>query len=283
MEYQYLNLISQILNNGCEKPSRTGNNTLSITGPQMRFKLTNDAGESILPLITTKFTSFKLIATELLWILSGDTNAGTLAAQGNHIWDANGSREALDKNGFVLREEGELGPIYGHQWRNWNAKSPLTNGIDQIKKVINDISTDPYSRRHIVSAWNPEQLPDMALPPCHMIFQFIVRPPGILDCVLFQRSADVPLGVPFNIASYSLLTHMIAAICDLKPGEFIHNIGDAHIYSNQIPGCLEQIERTPYDFPTINLPKKHIDYYEYSDFKLENYNHHPSIKFPFSV
>jgi thymidylate synthase len=289
-EQAYLNLLCNILENGSDKPSRTGMNTRSLTGTQLRFTLSRqrdiEAGgsEMILPLLTTKTTSFRLILTELLWFLEGECNAQVLAAKyNNHIWDANGSREFLDRIGFESRSTGDLGPVYGRQWRRWN------NHIDQIKQVIASLKSDPYSRRHIVTAWNPDQIPDMVLPPCHLLFQFVVRPlnnkPYWLDCVLTQRSADMPLGVPFNIASYALLTHMIASLTDLHGGTLIINMGDCHIYHNQFEGCLTQLARIPRRFPEIRfkLDINDIDAFNVDDFELIGYNPHPIIKFPFST
>lgn len=295
-EQAYIDLMSSVLNTGIDKPNRTGTDTKSITGSTLRFSLTKN-GNKVLPLVTTKFTSFRLVATELLWFLKGDTSVKSLTDQNNHIWDANGSRKFLDSRGFKFRLEGDLGPVYGWQWRNWNAKyididnrSPdyKPGGIDQIKLVIDSIKNDPWSRRHIVSAWNPEQIDDMALPPCHSFFQFIVRPSlekNKLDCILYQRSADLPLGVPFNIASYSLLTHMIAHVCGLKAGTLVHNMGDVHIYHNQIPGCNEQIKRTPFDFPTLEFSDApdNIENWNMDNFVVKNYKKYKSIKFPFST
>ena len=309
-EQCYLDLMKTVLENGFDKPNRTSNPTRSQTGASLRFKLNKD-GKKILPLMTSKFTSFRLIATELLWFLKGDTNVQTLKDQNNHIWDANGSREFLDSRGFKLRLEDDLGPVYGWQWRHWNAPYVEIDdrdmfykpkGIDQIANVIQGIRNNPWSRRHIVSAWNPEQLDLVALPPCHWGFQFIVRPvrntslsnnenniknikPYWLDCVSTQRSADLPLGVPFNIASYALLTHMIAHVCGLHAGELIHNMGDVHIYHNQFEGCREQITREPFEFPTLEFqnPPPSIDDFDLSHFKIENYKKHKSIKFSFTV
>jgi thymidylate synthase len=289
-EQAYLNLLRDILKNGSDKPSRTNTNTRSLTGTQLRFTLSEkrdiEAGGSkmILPLMTTKTTSFRLILTELLWFLEGECNAQVLASKyNNHIWDANASREYLDKIGFKDREVGDLGPVYGRQWRKWN------NHLDQIKQVIESIKNDPYSRRHIVTAWNPDQIPLMALPPCHLLFQFVVRPlnnkPYWLDCVLTQRSADMPLGVPFNIASYALLTHMIASLTDLNGGTLVINMGDCHIYHNQFEGCEKQLMRTPRLFPELRFKRsiKDIDGFNMDDFELIGYNPHPVIKFPFST
>ena len=314
-EQAYLDLMKTVLETGYDKPNRTGTHTRSISGATLRFDLERD-GTKILPLTTSKLTSFRLIATELLWFLAGDTDVRNLKSVNNHIWDANGSREFLDSRGFVMRMEDDLGPVYGWQWRHWNA--PYTEidkrdqfykagGIDQIATVIDSLKNNPWSRRHIVSAWNPEQLDEMALPPCHAWFQFIVRPqhprvipsgsaaddrvelnnrePYWLDCVLMQRSADLPLGVPFNIASYALLTHMIAHCTGLHAGQLIHNMGDVHIYHNQFEGCQKQIQRTPYEFPTFEFvnPPEQINDFTMGNFKVVNYKKHPRIKFAFST
>ncbi len=288
-EQAYLDLLRKILDDGSDKPSRTGMDTRSLTGTQLRFTLSKPGDieegstKMILPLLTTKTTSFRLILTELLWFLEGECNAQVLATKyNNHIWDANGSREYLDKMGFKDRQIGNLGPIYGVQWRHWN-------GIDQIKQVIESIKSDPYGRRHIVTAWNPEQLHEMALPPCHLLFQFVVRPlnnkPYWLDCVLTQRSADMPLGVPFNIASYALLTHMIASLTGLHGGTLVINMGDCHIYHNQFDGCKIQLERKPRKFPELRFKRivQDIDDFKVDDFEVIDYNPHPTIKFPFST
>jgi thymidylate synthase len=295
-EQTYLNLMRSVLRDGCDKPTRTGTDARSITGAQLRFNLfdVNDieAGlpRMILPLLTTKNTSFRLILTELLWFLEGECNATALATvYNNHIWDANSSREYLDKIGKQSYQVGQLGPIYGVQWRHWN-RDLFNPGIDQIAQVIQSIKLDPYGRRHVVSAWNVEQIPDMALAPCHILFQFIVRPrttgaPFWLDCVLTQRSADLPLGVPFNIASYAILTHMIASLTGLHGGVLVVNLGDCHIYHNQFDGCKTQLERTPRQFPELRFkrPITDIDDFHVDDFELVDYKPHPTIKFPFSV
>lgn len=315
-EQAYLDLISDVLENGWDKPNRTNTDTRSQTGATLRFSLSND-DVRVLPLLTSKQTSFRLVATELLWFLAGDTSVETLTKQKNHIWDANGSREFLDSRGFMFRDEGDLGPVYGWQWRHWNSpyvelKDRTTtykpSGIDQIQRVIDNIRNDPWSRRHIVSAWNPEQLDQMSLPPCHTFFQFIVRPfanqthpcgdarddremyefnrqPFWLDCVLYQRSADLPLGVPFNIASYSLLTHMIAHHTGLQAGQLIHNMGDVHIYHNQFEGCQTQIARTPLEFPSLEFvnPPENINDWSMDNFRVVGYKNHGRIKFPFTT
>lgn len=297
-EQAYLDLLNQILQNGFDKPNRTGTDSRSLTGTQLKFTLHVNDIESgqprmIIPLLTTKNTSFRLILTELLWFLEGECNAEVLATKyNNHIWDANGSREFLDKMGFKDREPGQLGPVYGVQWRHWNQHDPFSDGIDQIAQVIEGIKRDPYGRRHIVSAWNPEQIPDMVLPACHLLFQFVVRPqnnldkkPFWLDCVLTQRSADMPLGVPFNIASYATLTHMIAALTGLHGGTLTTNMGDCHIYHNQFDGVQLQLKRSPKPFPELRFKRvvTNIDDFKVDDFAVINYNPAPTIKFPFST
>ena len=262
---QYLELCEHILKNGVKKADRTGTGTISIFGYQMRFDLR--AG---FPLLTTKKLHLKSIIYELLWFLRGDTNVKYLQENGVRIWN-----EWADDNG-------DLGPIYGHQWRSWRTAEGKT--VDQISQVIEEIKRNPDSRRLVVSAWNVGDLPKMKLPPCHVLFQFYVAN-GELSCQLYQRSADVFLGLPFNIASYSLLTMMIAQVCGLKPGEFIHTIGDAHIYLNHIDQVKLQLTREPRPLPVmkINPAVKNIFDFRYEDFQLENYNPHPHIKGEVSV
>lgn len=258
MNTQYEDLLAKVYFTGTYKEDRTGTGTLSLFGAQMRFDLSKG-----FPLITTKKIFTKGVIHELLWLLSGDTNIKYLTDNGVHIWD-----EWADENG-------DLGPVYGQQWRSW--ATPEGN-IDQITKVIDSIKTNPDSRRHIVSAWNPADVDSMALPPCHTLFQFYVAD-GKLSSQLYQRSGDLFLGIPFNIASYSLLTHMVAQQTGLEVGDFVHTIGDAHIYSNHIPQVVEQIGRSVYEFPVLNLNKaKDIFSYKYEDFVFENYRHHPAIK-----
>ena len=253
---QYHHLINKTLASGIHKPDRTGTGTISIFGHQMRFDLSKG-----FPLVTTKKLHFKSIAHELLWFLSGDTNIKYLQENGVRIWN-----EWAD-------EDGNLGKVYGHQWRNFN-----DDGIDQISQVIESIKTNPNSRRHIVTAWNPSQLDQMALPPCHSFFQFYVAD-GKLSCQLYQRSADILLGAPFNIASYAMLTMMIAKVCDLEYGEFIHTIGDAHIYVNHIQQCHLQVSRELRPLPTLEFPKKDSIFdYQFNDFTLVGYDPHPHIK-----
>jgi thymidylate synthase len=260
----YEELLAEVLRSGTCKSDRTGTGTRSIFGAQLRFNLA--AG---FPLITTKRVHFKSVAIELLWFLRGDTNIKWLNDQGVTIWDA------------WADIHGDLGPVYGAQWRSWPMDQNEYSGyyIDQIAEVIKSIKEEPDSRRHIVSAWNPGQINEMALPPCHALFQFYVSD-GKLSCQLYQRSADMFLGVPFNIASYSLLIHMIAQQTGLEPGEFIWTGGDCHIYDNHIEQVTEQIQREPFIFPTLKINRKpaSIDDYKYSDFELLNYKPHASIK-----
>ena len=262
---QYLNLLQHILDNGVKKTDRTGTGTISCFGYQMRFDLKEG-----FPLVTTKKLHLRSIIHELLWFLKGETNIAYLKENGVSIWD-----EWAD-------EDGELGPVYGKQWRSWTGANGET--IDQISDVINQIKKNSDSRRLIVSAWNVADLPKMALMPCHALFQFYVAE-GKLSCQLYQRSADVFLGVPFNIASYALLTMMIAQVCDLELGEFVHTFGDAHIYSNHIEQVNLQLSRKPYPLPTMKLnPEiKNIFDFKYEDFTLENYQFHPAIKAPVAV
>ena len=262
---QYLHFLQHILDNGVQKHDRTGTGTLSVFGYQMRFNL-NDG----FPLVTTKKLHLKSIIHELLWFLKGETNIGYLKENGVGIWD-----EWADDNG-------ELGPVYGKQWRSWEGADGKV--VDQISELIAQIKKNPDSRRLIISAWNVADLPEMALMPCHTLFQFYVAD-GKLSCQLYQRSADSFLGVPFNIASYALLTMMIAQVCDLKLGEFIHTFGDAHIYNNHMEQVKLQLSRSPYPLPTMKLNPavKDIFGFRYDDFTLENYQSHPGIKAPVAV
>ncbi len=257
---QYLDLMSRVLADGVEKRDRTGTGTLSVFGHQMRF----DLGRGF-PMVTTKKLHLKSIVYELLWFLRGDTNVKYLRDHGVTIWD-----EWAD-------ERGELGPVYGKQWRSW----PTSGGgaIDQIADVVAAIRRNPDSRRLIVSAWNPADVDKMALPPCHCLFQFYVAE-GRLSCQLYQRSADVFLGVPFNIASYALLTLMVAQVTDLRPGEFVHTLGDAHLYLNHLEQAREQLSRPPRQLPVmkINRSVKDLFSFRYEDFSLEGYDPHPHIK-----
>jgi thymidylate synthase len=262
---QYLELLQHILDKGEDKDDRTGTGTISVFGYQMRFDL-----EQGFPLLTTKKLHLRSILYELLWFLRGDTNIGYLKEHGVRIWD-----EWADENG-------DLGPVYGGQWRNW--KSEDGRSIDQIANVIEQIKTNSTSRRLIVSAWNPAEIERMALPPCHVLFQFYVSE-GRLSCQLYQRSADVFLGVPFNIASYALLTMMTAQVCNLLPGDFVHSFGDVHLYCNHIEQARLQLTRTPFPLPQMKLnPEvKSIFDFVYEDFELSNYQAHPHIKAEVSV
>lgn len=262
---QYLDLLDHVIKTGSEKPDRTGTGTISVFGYQMRFDL-----QKGFPLMTTKKLHLHSIIHELLWFLKGDTNIAYLKANKVRIWDA------------WADENGELGHIYGYQWRSW--PSADEERTDQIKQVIKSIRENPSSRRHIVSAWNVGDLDKMALPPCHLLIQFYVSE-GKLSCQLYQRSADIFLGVPFNIASYALLTMMIAQVTELQPGEFIHTLGDAHIYVNHIEQVKLQLSREPRELPImkINPDRKDIDDFIYEDFILENYNPHSHIKGEISV
>ncbi len=262
---QYLNLLQDILDNGTDKSDRTGTGTRSVFGRQLRFDLTKG-----FPLVTTKKVFLKGIIHELLWFIAGDTNIKYLTDHGVHIWD-----EWADENG-------DLGPVYGHQWRSWPAAGG--KAIDQLTQVVEQIRRNPDSRRLIVSAWNPAEVDDMALPPCHTLFQFYVAD-GRLSCQLYQRSADMFLGVPFNIASYALLTMMIARTCGLKYGDFVHTFGDAHIYKNHFDQVKEQLSREPRDLPTMAISHdvKDIFAFRYEDFKLLDYNPWPAIKAPVAI
>jgi thymidylate synthase len=262
---QYLNLLRHILDTGVQKHDRTGTGTISAFGYQMRFDL-----QKGFPLVTTKKVHTKSIIHELLWFLKGETNIEYLKENGVSIWNE------------WANENGELGPVYGKQWRSWEGKDGRV--VDQISDLIKQIRSNPDSRRLIVSAWNVTDLSEMALMPCHTIFQFYVAE-GKLSCQLYQRSADVFLGVPFNIASYGLLTMMIAQVCNLEPGEFIHTFGDVHIYNNHIEQVKLQLSRTPYPLPAMKLNRsvKNIFDFRFEDFTLENYQSHPAIKAPVAV
>lgn len=262
---QYLDLLDKVMKGGVDRPDRTGVGTRSIFGAQMRF----DLGKGF-PLLTTKKVHLKSIIYELLWFLRGESSIKYLKDHGVSIWD-----EWADK-------DGELGPVYGVQWRRW--KTADGREIDQISRVIEQIKTDPKSRRIILSAWNPGEIEKMALPPCHLLFQFYVAD-GALSCQMYQRSADMFLGVPFNIASYSLLTMMLAQVCDLKPGDFVHTLGDTHIYKNHFEQVKLQLSRQPRNLPTmkINPTVRNIFDFKFEDFILENYDPHPAIKAPIAV
>jgi thymidylate synthase len=264
-EQQYLELVRDVLERGARKTDRTGTGTLSVFGRQLRFRL-----DETFPLLTTKKLHLKSILYELIWFLRGDTNVRWLQERGVTIWD-----EWAD-------DKGELGPVYGYQWRHW--RTPDGREIDQIKQLIQNLKAKPDSRRHIVSAWNPADVDRMALPPCHALFQFYVAG-GRLSCQMYQRSADLFLGVPFNIASYAALTLMVAQVTDLKPGDFILTLGDAHLYLNHVDQAREQLARTPKAFPRMRLNpavKELLDF-RYEDFTLEAYDPHPAIKAPIAV
>jgi thymidylate synthase len=257
----YKGLLADILANGQRREDRTGTGTLGVFGRQMRFDLADG-----FPLLTTKKLHTRSIIIELLWFLRGETNIAWLKEHGCSIWD-----EWADA-------QGELGPVYGKQWRSWAA--PDGRSIDQISGLIQALKSNPWSRRHVISAWNPADVDDMALPPCHCLFQFHVSTDGKLSCQLYQRSADVFLGVPFNIASYALLTLMLAQVAGLKPGSFVHTLGDAHLYLNHLDQTQLQLDRTPYALPQMRLNPEKTDLFsfEFSDFTLENYQAHPHIK-----
>ncbi len=269
---QYLNLVRHVLENGEEKSDRTGTGTISVFGTQSRYDLRQG-----FPILTTKKVLFSGVLRELLWFLKGSTNINDDLTQHTPIWDA------------WADDQGELGPIYGYQWIKWPSYQETEDGIltkghiNQIQNALDLIKTNPDSRRILVSAWNVADIHRMALPPCHLLFQFYVAPSGRLDCQLYQRSADIALGVPFNIASYALLLSMMAQTCNLTPGYFIHTIGDAHIYINHIEGLKEQLTRIPYALPRLKIAERPLFDLHYDDFELEGYKHHPFIKFKVSV
>ena len=285
-ELGYLKLVSNIIKYGNKQVGRNGN-TINHIGSTLRFSLENNK----MPILTTKKLAWRACLKELIWFKNGGTNTDYLLNNKVKIWDGNSSREFLDSRGLYDYREGELGPIYGYQWRNWNKEYvnesnlmrdlKYKDGIDQLQNIIDSLKDENkrYSRRLIMTAWNPEQLEEMALPPCHVLCQFHVTNKNELSCSLYQRSGDVGLGVPFNIASYSFLTHILAKHCDLKPKEFIHFIGNAHIYDDHIEPLKKQIDRVPYEFPDIIVNKRDsIDDYSFNDIKVNNYKYYPGIK-----
>lgn len=270
---------------GITRGDRTGVGTISIFGTQMRFNLRNQ-----FPLLTTKRVFWRGVAEELLWFIKGSTNAKELQDKNIRIWDGNSTREFLDASGFHDRQVGDLGPVYGFQWRHFGAEYKTCNddytgqGIDQLKEIIERIKVNPTDRRIIMTAWNPVQIPQMALPPCHCFAQFYVAN-GELSCQLYQRSADMGLGVPFNIASYALLTYMIAHVTNLKPGDFIHSLGDTHVYLNHVEPLKEQLERKPRPFPQLRIKRQvtNIDDFTFDDFEVIGYDPYPTIKMEMAV
>ena len=285
-ETKYLSDVEYIISHGNKRGDRTGVGTHSMFGITSRYCLLEDK----FPLLTTKKMYMKGIVEELLWMISGSTDAKVLSDKGVKIWDANATREALDKRGLQSRREGDLGPVYGFQWRHWGAKyvdcdtDYTGQGIDQLKKCIDTINNDPMSRRIIVSAWNPEDVDSMALPPCHMFYQFYVEG-NKLSCLMYQRSADMGLGVPFNIASYALLTRIVAQCTGLVAKELVHCIGDAHVYKNHVDALRTQMQRHPKGFPTLKINSKNtdIDSFTADMFVVENYDPHPAIKMDMAV
>jgi len=282
---EYLKLVLHVLEKGGRRKNRTGIDTLSVFGTQSRYDLSKS-----FPLLTTRKIFWRGVAEELLWFVNGSTDAKELAEKGVHIWDANGTREFLDKRGLLHHAEGDLGPVYGFQWRHFGAEYRGVRfdhrglGVDQLQSVVDQIKTDPDSRRIIMSAWNPQDLPRMALPPCHVMCQFLVLE-GRLSCQMYQRSADLGLGVPFNIASYALMTHMIAHVCGLEVGELVHTIGDAHVYVNHVDALREQMARGEMAPPTLKIKRnvESIDDFTFDDFELIDYKCHPNIKMEMAV
>ncbi|KAK4183612.1 thymidylate synthase/dCMP hydroxymethylase domain-containing protein [Podospora australis] len=309
-EYQYLDLVREIIDEGELREDRTGTGTYSIFAPRpLKFSLHRRSSSSepipILPLLTTKRVFTKAVIAELLWFIAGSTSSSSLSAQGVKIWDGNGSRAFLDNLGLTHREEGDLGPVYGFQWRHFGAEyvdastDYTGQGVDQLARIIHTLKTNPYDRRLILSAWNPKDMPKMVLPPCHMFAQFYVsfprssssqtegeKPKGHLHCQLYQRSCDMGLGVPFNIASYALLTHMLAHVCGLVPGSLTHVMGDAHVYRNHVDALRTQLEREPRDFPDLVIKREkggEIDGWKAKDFEIKGYNPHKIIAMEMSV
>jgi len=280
-------LVKAVIENGNHMGDRTGTGARSLFGKMMRFDLRKS-----FPLLTTKRVFWRGVAEELLWFVRGSTNAKLLSDKGIKIWDGNGSKEFLEKRGLGHREEGDLGPVYGFQWRHFGAKyvdmhtDYTGQGVDQLAECIHKIKNDPTDRRILLSAWNPADLSEMALPPCHMFCQFYVDvEKSELSCLMYQRSCDMGLGVPFNIASYSLLTYMMAQVCGLQPGEFIHTLGNAHVYENHVEPLKTQLARTPRPFPIlkVNPDVKDIDGFQASDFELVAYSPHGTIKMDMAV
>ena len=284
-ELQYLNLVRDVIETGVRREDRTGVGTLSKFGVQMRFSL-----RERFPLLTTKSVFWRGVAEELLWFVSGDTSAKTLQDKKIRIWDGNSSREYLDSIGLADREEGDLGPVYGWQWRHFGAEyvdmhaDYAGQGVDQIAAILHALKHKPHDRRIVLSAWNPADLPKMALPPCHMFAQFFVAD-GELSCQMYQRSADLGLGVPFNIASYALLTRLLAHVSGLKAGDFVHCIGDAHVYLNHVEALREQLMRTPRPFPTLSIADRvtSLDECTFADFTIDGYEPHGKIKMEMAV
>ena len=284
-EYQYLDLIRDVIDTGALRGDRTGTGTLSKFGSQMRFNLRHS-----FPLLTTKRVFWRGVVEELLWFLRGETNAKALSEKNVRIWDGNGSRAYLDSVGLSEREEGDLGPVYGFQWRHFGAEYSDMHadyggkGIDQLAEVIRKIKTNPEDRRIIMTAWNPSDLKKMALPPCHMMCQFYVAN-GEVSCQMYQRSCDLGLGVPFNIASYALLTCIIAKVCGLKPGDFVHTLGDAHVYSNHVEPLREQLKNAPRPFPTLRIAadRTDVEAFCFEDFELSGYEPHKKIAMKMAV
>ena len=282
-EYQYINLIEKILDNGFLENTRNGK-TKSVFGASMRFSLANNK----IPILTTKKTAWKTCLKELLWFINGDMDNKLLQSQGVHIWDGNTTKDFMISRGLDDYPEGKLGPLYGYQWRNFNAPydkntgQNIVNGVDQLQLIIDQLKNPNTrnSRRLVMSAWNPCQVDEMVLPPCHVLCQFNVHDGNKLSCSLYQRSCDEFLGIPFNIASYGFLTHLIAKHCDLEPYEFIHFMGNCHIYDDHFEQVRTQITRKPFEFPTLDILNKrtNINDYKIDDFRINNYKHHEPIK-----